>query len=203
MAQRITIVDDVDQESDAVGMVEFGFRIIGPEGRTSRQEYAIDLNADNLEELSETLLEWAKFARKPDKASPWLKVPPVTPPPPPPPVAATKPTTTTTEPAPVAQAEPAEPGIPEWQTPPDTPDRERPDWTAMRKDARTWSGVNGFPRTAVHGKVPPAAYVAWKQAMGWTGPIFEEWRAWRDAGDDDVSDVHPGKPGRGKQSTLM
>jgi len=186
MAQRITIVDDVDLDTEAVGTIEFGFRVIGPEGKTGRQEYVIDLNASNLEEFSGTLSRWASHARKADRA-----------------------------PAVIRPAAPPEGGTEhghvtpqEWFTPPEAnTTRERQRWSRMRKDARAWAMANGWPSLGDRGRVPDHAYIAWKKAMGWTGHIMDEWTAWREA--QDAAELAKRKPSRSRasgkstQNTLM
>jgi hypothetical protein len=184
MAQRITIVDDVDLDTEAVGSIEFGFRITGPGGKAGRQEYVIDLNAPNLEEFSETLTQWASHARKADKAPAVIR--PAAPP----------------DSAPDRGGE-----VREWYTPPEaTTTRERERWSQMRKEARAWALANGWPHLGDRGRVPDDAYISWKKAMGWTGPIFDEWSTWRET--QDAAAPPKRKPPRAKatrstQSTLM
>ncbi|SEF34477.1 Lsr2 protein [Amycolatopsis pretoriensis] len=185
MAQRITIVDDVDLETVAVGSVEFGFRVNGAAGtRAARQEYVIDLGPERLEELTAVLTEWASHARKADKGQAVIRAPI------PPPVVADQSEVTH-----------------EWFTPPEVHStRERERWTLMRKDARAWALVNGWPGLGDRGRVPDHAYVAWKKTMGWTGPLFEEWSAWRDARDKDSPPKRKqprAKATKSTQDTLM
>jgi len=160
MAQRITIVDDIDLDTEAVGSVEFGFRIVGPEGKVGRQEYVIDLNAAHLEKLSATLTQWASHARKADRAP-----------------TVVRPTTPADE-----ASDRGHLPRQEWFTPDEVySKKDLAVWTSMRNDARAWAKANGWPDLGTRGRVPDQAYVAWKKAMGWTGHIFDEWTAWREA----------------------
>lgn len=57
MAKKVTVtlIDDVDQQSEAVETVEFGLDGVG---------YEIDLSEDNAETLRTQLKEWVPHARK-------------------------------------------------------------------------------------------------------------------------------------------
>lgn len=167
MAQRIQLVDDLNPDVDAVATVEFSVRAPG-----LKRECVLDLGAENVQRFVEDMTRWATPARRPDKPPAVVRQ------------AAERSAPPTVTPGP-GVAESAG-GRRPWTTPPSTPPSEQPVWKAMRKDGRDWALNNGWPDLGSSGKVPVVAYEAWIAAMGWTGPLFKEWSAWREAGSPPV-----------------
>lgn len=161
MGERIQLFDDLNPDVDAVERVRFSVRT-----KSVQRDCELDLGAENVRAFEADMMRWIKPARRPTKPARGVVRQP-----------AARPTTPAAAPAP-DQVE--SDGSREWSTPPGTPYGQRPEWKAMRKDGRDWALENGWPQLGAYGRVPKEVYLAWKAAMGWTGPLFKEWSAWRD-----------------------
>lgn len=178
MGRQVTIHCDIDgPDTAAAGTVRFGWEIVAGGRKTRKGPLDIDLSDAHLARFEAILNEFADAARRAETAPPAIRKPAK--------ASALKkasaPPPAKAEPAaPPPVAEPAEAATEhEWETPPGVTPAEAEQWATMRRDARDWALVNGWPKT--RRILAYAAYPAWKQAMGWSGDLFAEWQAWQAA----------------------
>lgn len=116
------------------------------------KDYEIDLSAEHASKFDDQMEFWLEYARKAGTTARVVS------------------TATTSRPVSVGQQE-----RPEWSDPVGCSHAERDEYRKMRRDAREWALSNGWPHLGDLGRLPVDAYVAWKEAMGWTGDLFACW----------------------------